>query len=70
MDAFVSAQAEHHLFQFRVTRDSDTMRHVVDETGSREHLVPVVNADKKFGRTHIPLYRAELHAFDFARNRP
>src|ERR1700739_1739790 len=69
VDAFAQTQGEHHLLQFCIARNPDSMRHVGDETGSREHLITIVDPDQKFGRPDKALNRAELHALDLTRYR-
>src|SRR4029077_12061121 len=69
MDAFVGAEAEHHLLQFGVAGGTNAVRHVGDQAGRGYPLVAGVDADREFGRADIALDDEELPAFDYARDR-
>ena len=62
MQTFIGAEAEHQLAHRRIGGEALALGHGLDESGGRQHLEALVDADQKFGRNDQALDGAELHA--------
>ena len=67
--AMNKAETEHELLDLGIIGDAYFMHNVGNQAGCRQHLIALVNAHQKLGRSDIALDRTELYALDLPRNR-